>query len=409
MVEYLHHQGHVVEVMFTGYLYPPDVSALRAEPPEFALHALGERTESSSDKPSASMYAWIKRLRNMLRQLGCEATRVFERKPSVSEEVTRRFALQICEPKLSDFESDTTLVRFREACRDFAPDVVIIEYVRLTWLLQKGRSALPDGCLSLIDTHDVQYERQSRFHARGEVHDIDITPAEEGRALSVCDVVIAIQSTDAYKLRALVPGKKVIVAGFPCQLHRHPTRPDGFIRIGFFGSSMLPNRQAAENLIRHIYPLTLERCAGAVELHVFGGVCAELGSVNSPEGVYLHGFVDDLLGAYASVDIIANPVSFGGGLKIKNVEALCHGRALVTTPIGAEGLENGVGSAFLVASNEEEFAGLLGRLVNDSAERLALGESALAFARDHFTEAAAYRELNAVLAMNQLTTAAQST
>lgn len=401
MVEHLHHQGHVLEVMFTGHLYPPDVAALRAEPPAFVLHDLGERVDCGSDMPRASLTGWIRPLRNYLRQLGYEATRVLARQPSVDEKVTRRFVLQTCEPKLLDFESDTTLLRFREACRDFAPDVIIIEYVRLAWLLQKGRSALPDGCLTLIDTHDVQHERQSRFHARGEVHDIDITPAEEGRALAAGNVVIAIQSSDAVKLRSLVPTGKVIVAGFPCALHRHGPRGDRPIRIGFFGSSMLPNRQAAECLIERIFPQLAKLGAGAVELHIFGGVCSTLDQEQDTKGIFLHGFVDDLARAYADVDIIANPVLFGGGLKIKNVEALCHGRALVTTPIGAEGLEDGAGSAFLLAPDEAAFVQLLGGLISEPSEIGVLGDAALAYALNRFSESAAYRELDEVLAAHQ--------
>ena len=49
-------------------------------------------------------------------------------------------------------------------------------------------------------------------------------------------------------------------------------------------------------------------------------------------------------------------MQFGTGLKIKSVEALGYGRALVTTPCGAEGLEAGAGSAFRVASDPVAFA-----------------------------------------------------
>jgi hypothetical protein len=84
---------------------------------------------------------------------------------------------------------------------------------------------------------------------------------------------------------------------------------------------------------------------------------------------------------------VINPQQFGTGLSIKSVDALLHGRPLVTTVSGARGLEDGAGTAFLQASSAEEFAEVVVGLLRDTAQAAALARRAAAFAR-------AYHERN---------------
>jgi glycosyltransferase involved in cell wall biosynthesis len=99
------------------------------------------------------------------------------------------------------------------------------------------------------------------------------------------------------------------------------------------------------------------------------------------------GFVDSLADAYGRAAVVINPQQFGTGLSIKSVDALLHGRPLVTTVSGARGLEDGAGTAFLQASSAEEFAEVVVGLLRDTAQAAALARRAAAFAR-------AYHERN---------------
>jgi spore maturation protein CgeB len=71
----------------------------------------------------------------------------------------------------------------------------------------------------------------------------------------------------------------------------------------------------------------------------------------------------------------------GTGLKIKTIEALGLGRATVTSPAGASGLEGAAGDAFMVAHDAAEFADQVVRLLADPPARRALAARAIAFAR----------------------------
>ena len=91
------------------------------------------------------------------------------------------------------------------------------------------------------------------------------------------------------------------------------------------------------------------------------------------------GEMPNLKSIYDLSDIVINPLTIGTGLKIKSIEALGFSKALISTSVGADGLENGIGSAFLVANNAEEFCNALNLIINDSETYLKLCNNATKF------------------------------
>lgn len=392
--------GHALRTFFVGRLWQTDEDILRDHPLDHPLlvepapHATAS-PENPAPRARALRQCIPPGIRRTLKQLRFEIRR---RRDASRPPIYRHFALQTREPKLADFHHPHQIARFRETLKADPPDVICVEYVRLAYLLDAARDLIPAQCLKIIDTHDVQYERQSRFHERGDVHDIDILPSEEAAALSQADVLLAIQARDGDKLAALVPQRRVIVAPHPHPVTPQPD-PDGPpLRIGFFGSDMAPNRQAAQTLVTDIWPALAAQHPGTVSLHLYGSVCRTLDPGALPAGVHLEGFVADLAAAYASLHIVANPVDFGGGLKIKCVEALCYGKPLVTTQVGAEGMEDGAGHAMVVADTANELIAAFDTLLRDRDARQRLAQNATAYARTHFAPEAAFRELDALLA-----------
>lgn len=395
LCRHLHDLGHELSIVFAGHLYPVDENLLASGRFPYGIESFGRRTEQLAGGGQGVPVGLL--IRNTLRQVVSQGRAQLSRWGGYGPRSGRRIlALQFQEPKLRDFVDERVRQRFSVACETFQPALIIVEYVRLAYVLDLCREAIPMGCRTLIDTHDVQFERQERYHACGQVHDIDITASEEARALSLADAVIAIQATDAAKLSAICPGLRVIVAGFPETIHQHTDRekPEGAVRIAFFGSDMPPNREAAMALVKGFFPSLRQRFAERVELHLYGKVCEAFAGDALVPGLVLHGFVEDLIAAYAQIDLVANPIAFGGGLKIKNVEALCHGRPLITTTVGAEGLEDGLGVAFQVADETGLFLERLGQLVESASLRHHWSEHALLFARQHLSEDAVYADLD---------------
>lgn len=399
-------RGAEIRVLFIGRLHPPDLEILAGleNPPKLFLATPESPNASNTQlpaagKPERSIKDIVpKQLRKRLKALiHLWARRDLLVRSVLDPEERSRIWLRARERKLWDFVSPRHMTLLAQMCADDPPDVVLVEYVHLSYLADAIPSNSTKRIYKLIDTHDLMHERQRRFHAMGELHHLDITPAEEAAALSKFDAILAIQQTEAEEFRRLVPDRGVIVVGMTSEVTPLPLRDARDVRLAFFGSAMPPNWQAVEIILRTIWPRLRARFSENVLFDIYGTVCERFRTTAMPAGVTLRGFVDDLKSAYQDTDIVLNPVFFGGGLKLKTVEALCFARPLVTTRLGAEGLEDGIGYAFLAHDAPEEIGQAIEGLIQNASARRRLAEAAFAYALTHFTPEAVYAPLDRLL------------
>jgi len=266
----------------------------------------------------------------------------------------------------------------RELLAHHAFEVIIVSYVFYSRIFE----SVPGPVLKLIDTHDVFSDRYGLYRAHGQAREFFSTGrAEEGKALDRADAVLAIQEWDANHFRSLTR-KPVAVVG-----HLAPAAavaPGGAVggtrAMLFVGGPMGINAHGVAWFLDHVFPTVRQHVADA-ELWLVGGICGRIDS--AAPGVHRFGFVDALEDLYGRAAVVINPQQFGTGLSIKSVDALLHGRPLVTTASGARGLEEGAGSAFVQAGSAQEFGSLLVDLLRDPERRAALAERAADFARSY--------------------------
>jgi glycosyltransferase involved in cell wall biosynthesis len=104
--------------------------------------------------------------------------------------------------------------------------------------------------------------------------------------------------------------------------------------------------------------------------------------------VRFRGFVDDLGAALGEYDVMVAPIRFGGGTKLKVLDAMAHCIPLVTTPVGAEGLSLVHGEHAWIAGSADGLADGIGRLATDAALAERMTAAAFALVRDRFSWAA---------------------
>ncbi len=150
--------------------------------------------------------------------------------------------------------------------------------------------------------------------------------------------------------------------------------------IGFIASEYPPNVDAIRFFIQNCWPEII--AIFEVSLNIYGNVCRFVPS--GIRNVNLKGHILDQQQAYKECDIMINPVRFGAGLNIKNIEALASGLPLLTTTHGSRGLEEVCGTAFLCADSSTELIRKIKELITNAALRKALSSEALKFA-EHFT------------------------
>ena len=276
---------------------------------------------------------------------------------------------------------------FRRRLAGNRPRAIIFEYLWLYFLLPE----VPARTLTLLDAHDLMFARAEAFKKFGREHYLQIDQKTELAVYDRFDKVIMIQDQERdFAARRMGPDR-VVLAPHPATLNRIRPRPQAE-RLGFLAGGGTMNRDGLAWFLDRVWPLLPDRLA----LDVYGTICQALEPPSIP-GVRLAGPVDDPSQAYARMDIVVNPVLYGAGLKIKNVEALGHGLPLVTTSVGAAGLGPAAREAFIVADDPAAFAGAINRLAENQTYRLAMGEKAYRLAEERFSPPACFGELKAVI------------
>lgn len=321
--------------------------------------------------------------------------------------------------RLSDFYSGEAVEALTDWLGEKRFDAALVEYVHLAYL-HEANAALPANQRPtwLIDTHDVMWQRAERHAQAGATHWLTIDRDEESQALLPFDAALAIQPIERETLQAMLPGRRVTLAPHAVELpkielEKNETLSPSFdanrpLAIGFIGSGGAMNLDSAKVLLEEIWPRIEAACGDSVRLILAGEATEGFRESHRSDSTAFLGRVANLSDFYSRIDVSVNPVRFGAGLKIKNVEALAFGKALVTTTIGAAGMEAGANSAFLVADEPAAFAeaiidwsrdpGSMPRSASVTSGSLAdFQRRGRDFARDAFSPEAAYGEVLSLL------------
>jgi glycosyltransferase involved in cell wall biosynthesis len=109
-----------------------------------------------------------------------------------------------------------------------------------------------------------------------------------------------------------------------------------------------PNIDAALYLGERIWPLVSRRVPEA-QLRIVGNAPPpEVEALGSSASIEVTGRVPDVTPYVNQADVVLCPLRIGGGVKVKVLEALCLGKAIVTTTIGAQGFREPQQSMCLV-------------------------------------------------------------
>lgn len=173
-------------------------------------------------------------------------------------------------------------------------------------------------------------------------------------------------------------------------------RETGVLFVGNYGHH--PNVAAAFWLMEEVWPRVKSQLSSARVRLVGPGL--DEGSRRALEalGAEVKGRVEDIVGAYRSATVFANPIRSGGGMRGKVLEAFACGLPLVSTQCGLEGIAASAGEHCETADTPEGFADALLALLRDGDARRARGERARALVTAHYDAGVVMDRLDAVFA-----------
>lgn len=254
-------------------------------------------------------------------------------------------------------------------------------------------AAPPINVPTAIVMHDLFHRRQGNQQDSVALLDRET----EIELLSRADAIIAIQADEATFVADAIAGMTTILAPMAARPVSEPQAGEA-CRLLFVGSNTAPNIVGLQWLFDNVWP-GINREWPEARLDIVGAVSRGFDST-PPAGVRFLGVVDDLASFYTRAGVVLSPLTFGSGLKIKLIEALATGKAIVATSITLQGVEREVADAVMRADSAQDFAAAILSL-RDDGTRFALAERALAAALRHFSAETVHADFRAWLCAAQ--------
>ncbi|MEY4604501.1 MAG: hypothetical protein RIT43_1793 [Bacteroidota bacterium] len=204
----------------------------------------------------------------------------------------------------------------------------------------------------------------------------------EEKAVQSVNKIFSISAEDSDYFKKLLDSGKVCTV--PVSIEQSPRKIDDSVKRIFFVGSMnwQPNYEAAHMLIHSIFPKIRSKLP-EVELHIAGSYMNDMFPSHPAEGVFNHGFAEDLDLFMSSNGIMAAPIRSGSGVRIKLLEAMSLGIPIVTFTEGAKGVESN--SGLCVVRDEDHMIDTVIELLQDRNARQMLGERAWNFVNTHLS------------------------
>ena len=215
------------------------------------------------------------------------------------------------------------------------------------------------------------------------------------------DVVTGITSVDIEHFRRIKSHDCVFLLpfGYPPgdAVHAGNGDREEANTVCFIGSmNWPPNIKAAQHLVRDVMPLVQEAIPAAKCLLVGKDPPEEVLKLSS-SNVTVTGGVPSVSSYYEKATLIVVPIQGVSGVKIKLIEAMAAGKAIVTTSAGAAGLKVEHGKHLMIADDPNKFSTAVIELLRSKSERDRLGDHARRFVAEHLSPKETERQVEKIL------------
>lgn len=209
----------------------------------------------------------------------------------------------------------------------------------------------------------------------------------EKKSLNTYDLLVPITERDLNKYNEMGNLKPAVVchAGVNVSENIPKNAVKQEFSLYFLGSlDWIPNQDGILWFISKVFPILLTRHPG-LKFHIAGRNAPEtlIRKFNHPNIIY-HGEVPDSRQFSSEHSVLISPCFAGGGMRVKIIEAMSLGKAVITTTIGAEGISIDHNMNILIANTSSEFAGCIEAILKYPHVGEQIGKNALAFINKNY-------------------------
>jgi len=208
----------------------------------------------------------------------------------------------------------------------------------------------------------------------------------EIEAFNQVDAIVTITDEDKKTIASLCPNKAIHTCLTGINLNSYQqvvesTHPNTLFH--FASMDWMPNIEAVDWLLKEVWNDVLKQQPNA-KLILAGRGMPERFKKLASANISIIDDVKDSTEFYKTYDIMLVPLWSGSGLRIKLVEGLAYGKAIITTSIGAEGIPYTSGKDLIIADSGKDFSKAIIELLNNTSQKQNLQLAARKLAEQTF-------------------------
>jgi polysaccharide biosynthesis protein PslH len=209
----------------------------------------------------------------------------------------------------------------------------------------------------------------------------------EARVCDQATLIMACSEDDRTEIDRLSPGSTVVIVPNVIDVRNYEPTPSVSNHTVVFVAYMgwYPNQDAVEFFVSQVLP-HLQALIPDVKFVAAGRNPPEsMRNLGQVPGVVITGSLPDIRPVIAEAALCVVPLRIGTGTRLKILEAAAMGKAIVSTRVGAEGLEFTDGSEIVLADEPQHFAREVASLLNSPERAQALGAAARRLTEEQYS------------------------
>jgi O-antigen biosynthesis protein len=251
-------------------------------------------------------------------------------------------------------------------------DIVQVEYTHMAHYMPPPANRM----IRVLVEHDVSFVSLSRSRALlsgaaaklANLYDWMRLLRYEISAVENAEIVVVMSEHDKAELGKFADTHSIhaIPNGVDCSQfspQNDQREPGSILFVGFFRHE--PNVQAVDYFCRDVLPL-IRKDRPDVRLQIVGASPpVKIQQLANEPGIDVLGKVDDISAYYRKCAVFVAPILKGSGTRLKILEAMASGSPVVSTTVGAEGLDVRDGKHLLIGDTPEAMADAVKTLLSN--------------------------------------------
>lgn len=209
----------------------------------------------------------------------------------------------------------------------------------------------------------------------------------ELRSLNQIHAAVTISADDLNTFRALHVTCKLFTSITGLNLHNYQLHSTSAVneRSLFYFASMdwMPNQEAVDWFLHHCWPF-IQAKDSTINFIIAGRNIPSKYSNLKDKNIQIIENVLNPIEFYSKYNVLIVPLLSGSGVRIKIIEGMAYGKPIISTSIGAEGIQAIHSENIIIADTAHAFATAVLDLMNDIPKQKQLSNNAKRFAQQHF-------------------------